>query len=239
LDNCRKVFISVAIRGQQKYVTNADEFQAHINFLSSHDGSYKLNIMDSIIRVVCMNTFCAAMGSNKKSYLNKSVKHSKNCDGKITDLERDIQNLLTYREEWFTSLERLANVPFTLEEATGVASAFLLSTQASKKEMSTRSFNAAREISNLFVNGSGNHGKSAYDMFNAVTEFYTHGTGVGSKDRVSEEKRVGASEYGTAAKNKADFYETLVGLVDKGTSKLKDYARTGRLAYTEKSAKLI
>ena len=48
--------------------------------------------------------------------------------------------------------------------------------------MSTRAFNQIVDVAYLHENGIGNKGETLYDLFNAVTQYYTSGDGTGHDD---------------------------------------------------------
>jgi hypothetical protein len=50
---------------------------------------------------------------------------------------------------------------------------FAMTTDAKENKLSTRSYNAAREIARLAVSGIGNTGRSLYDLVNGATEYWT------------------------------------------------------------------
>lgn len=198
LQNCRKVFISVSIDGKQDYVVNGDKFQNFLTFTTSHDGSIALECYDTSIRVVCQNTLNASR-ANKAGNVNLKVYHTKGNEFKIKDMEKTLEDLFVKREEFYNSLEYLANKPMTVEQANKILTGFLGS-----EELSTRVENQVEEIVGLFRNGKGNQGKSAYDLLNGVTEYFTHNA---SDNKV---KLLTSNEFGSAGEKKVEFYDLLL-----------------------------
>ncbi len=74
-----------------------------------------------------------------------------------------------------------------------------------KVEFSTRSQNIVNRLTELFSNGAGNKGKDRSDIFNAVTDYYSHESSGGD----SMEKQFVSSEFGTGAKRKQEFFEIM------------------------------
>ena len=65
----------------------------------------------------------------------------------------------------------------------------------------TRGANIAEDINKRFRKGIANEGKTRYDMWNGITEYYTHGTR--NKPTESQiEAQYKASELGTGARAK-------------------------------------
>jgi hypothetical protein len=79
------------------------------------------------------------------------------------------------------------------------------------KALSTRSVNRSNRLVQLFKSGAGNRGENLADVFNALTDFYTHES-AGSVDSAESKedflvKQWHASEFGGAATRKSELAE--------------------------------
>lgn len=206
LGNCAKIFYSVAIKDKQDYVVNGDDFKSHINFVNSNDGSCAFRVYDSNTRIVCQNTFNWSQSKNNRGSVNLSVKHTKNSELHIQNLEEVLEQLFEKREEFYSTLEFLANKPLSLERSEKILAGWKHTTVANKKEgLSTRAYNQVVGINELFEGGIGNNGETFYDLFNGVTEYYTTGRGSGN----NEKNKFGNAEFGTGASLKLDFFNQI------------------------------
>lgn len=204
LERGKKFSISADI-GNSDLVINKDKFKANLNFVTSHDGSIAMETFDSMIRIVCMNTFQASRQAAGDTGFK--VYHTKNADLAMSGLADLINGILKGRVETAEVLEYLATCKVDSNDALAMASGYFCEVTDSVK-LSSRAMNAASEIVNLFANGIGNAGRSLYDLANGATEYWTTGQGTGIKG-ASTASRVYRSEFGQAAKHKADFIAML------------------------------
>jgi len=201
LERGKKFFISVALPDDTEMKINGDKFLAYLNFCTSHDGTIAMNVFDSLIRIVCMNTFRWSMESAGK--VGFKVYHTRNADLGMNNLGDLLNAILKGRATLKEVMEYMASVKLSNEEAIAMSAGyFCLST--GKEEIATRSFNSATEIATLFSRGMGNNGETLYDLANGATEYWTSGAGVG-KDTSSLGSRVYRSSMGSAADHKSAF----------------------------------
>jgi hypothetical protein len=229
LDNCKKFYISVDLNGGEYQATNGDKFSSYLNFLTSHDGTMMFEARDSMIRVVCMNTFRWSRAYD--GAVKVAVPHTKNAAASIENLGAYFQSVLYGRQRIMENMDYLQTL--TLEsptEAAYAAAGFLSGRVGERAEsLSTRSYNRAEEIKALTVRGMGNSGKSRYDLFNGFTEYFTHGDGAGGS-KADKSKRWSVGNFGMAAKHKEDFLTLLTDedsyreTVAYGEKLVKEYA---------------
>ena len=203
LERGKKFSISADI-GSSEMVINKDKFRAYLNFTTSHDGTIAMNVYDSMIRIVCMNTFrwsMAAMGD-----VQFKVYHTKNANLGLNNLGDLVNAILTGRAELKEVMEYLATCRVDGNEAIAMAMGYFAQTTGTTK-LSTKAINAANEITLLFSRGIGNKGESLYDLANGATEFWTSGNGVGKNN--SSANRLYRSAMGSAADHKQSFIAML------------------------------
>ena len=227
LERGKKFAISCDI-GNSDLVINKDKFKANLNFVTSHDGTIAMESFDSMIRIVCMNTF---QWSREAADNVLKVYHTKNAEFALEGLGDLLNAILKGRIELAQVMEYLASHHCDSNDALAMAAGyFCLTTDAKENKLSTRSMNAAREIARLAANGIGNAGRSLYDLVNGATEYWTSGEGVGRKASVASQ--VYRSQLGGAAEHKRRF----IGMVasdetrDKMQSRGREAVRQAVLA---------
>lgn len=227
----RTVFITCSVDTDQ--LVNGDKFQTLVHFLSSHDGKRTFCVTDSNVRIVCQNSFSAAYCDHLGQF-RTTARHTKNAEKFILDMERYLENLFEKRDEYYDAMKFLDSYALTVEEAKKV----LLSVEATQTQLqngpSVQLANRVKNELDLFQNGTGNNGKTGYDLWNGVTEFHTHF--FNPKKGTS---RLESSEFDYAAKKKGDIYGKLCHTLDDAT--LDSLVKQGEklLAAAEDNAKEI
>ena len=200
LERGKKFAISADI-GSSDLVINRDKFKANLNFVTSHDGTMAMETFDSAIRIVCMNTFQWSRNAAADKF---KVYHTKNANFALDGLGDLLNAILKGRAELVEVMEYLASHKCEANDALAMAAGyFCMTTDAKENKLSTRSFNAAKEIARLATNGIGNFGKTLYDLANGATEYWTSGEGVGRTGSVASQ--VYRSQLGSAADHKRRF----------------------------------
>ena len=204
LERGKKFAISCDI-GNSDLVINKDQFKANLNFVTSHDGTMAMESFDSMIRIVCMNTFQWSRNSAQDKF---KVYHTKNSSFALEGLGDLLNAILKGRAEIAQVMEYLATHKCDSNDALAMAAGyFAMTTEAKENKLSTRSFNAAKEIARLAASGVGNAGRSLYDLANGATEYWTSGEGVGRSASVASQ--VYRSQLGSAAEHKRRFITML------------------------------
>jgi hypothetical protein len=203
LENRKKFALSVNL-GDDVMKVNGDEIHAHLNFVSSHDGTMNLKAYDSTIRIVCMNTLRWSLEA--AGQVGFTIRHSKNAAIALDNLPELVNAILTGRIQFKEVMEYLNTCKVDSNEALAMAAGYFCLESGSPK-LSTRSLNAATSIVDLFANGKGNNGKTLYDLANGATEYWTSGEGVGRK--ANDLTKSYKSEFGMAADHKSRFVELL------------------------------
>lgn len=201
LGNCSKIFICVELKDHQDYLVNKDKFKNFVTFVSSHDGSMAFEAYDTAVRTICQNTL--NWSRLDKGTLNLRVFHTKNAEMKITRLEEEIEKLLIKREGFYKTYTGLCTRPISLEDSEKLLAGWIAPIKA--EHLSTRAYNQTQDILHWFKNGKGNGGKTAADLLNGVTEYYTHYC---SDD---DNKRFLSNMGGNADNSKLDFWTTING----------------------------
>jgi phage/plasmid-like protein (TIGR03299 family) len=221
LDNCKKVFISVAIDEKQDYMVGREQFKAYLNIFSSHDGTYPVIAHDSNVRMVCMNTVRMSLRDNAVSgKYNLRVMHTKNSSYKISNMEETLETIFEKRDEWFEIYADLKMKQVSEEKAKQILTGFNCT---SSSDLSTRSKNITDAQFHLFKKGAGNSGETLGDLLNGVTQYYTHEA---SDD---QNKLFQSNEIGSFGKRKEDFFN---GLIDDAW--IDSIAKKGEMLLSKK-----
>jgi phage/plasmid-like protein (TIGR03299 family) len=214
LRNGKLFFSSLEIAEDPNRLINGDMFQFYLNLLQSHDGSYAATFFDSNTRVVCANTFKAAL--HDQGDLSIKIKKTANADIRLVEAGRTIANVYKGRDQFVDMMKRFAEVECDQKKAEALISAYKGIKVDPNTIMSTRAFNQIVDIAFLHEHGIGNKGETLYDLFNAVTQYYTSGDGTGHSDGTANRawKKYTSSEFGAGAEAKAGFASWLAKVVD-------------------------
>lgn len=213
----KKFFLSADLLGHSEQVINGDKFYSYLNFVTSHDGTMALTILDSKIRQVCMNTVMASLAC--AGDMKFKIYHTAGADLAVSNIGDLINAVIQERADFKTSLEYLASVAISTADAESLYAGYLAGATGAE-DLAKRSRNAVDELTSLFARGIGNKGETLYDSWNGLTQYFTHGDGTGKK--ANKEEKAYKSRFGTAADHKAIFTNYLLSpdkvreLIEKG-----------------------
>ena len=206
----KRFFISVELGGGSGFEVNGDKFYGNLNFVTSHDGSIAFRAYDSLIRIVCNNTLNWSIEGEKN--MDFKVYHKGNAGDHCKKLGKYLNAVLTGRQHFVEAMEELESIQVADTDIEPVIAGYFLNLAFGRgeklEEFSTRTRNQIDGIAQLARHGRGNRGKTLYDVWNGVTEYYTSGDGVGKT--TSEGSRAYSSEFGTGADRKEGLTRYLV-----------------------------
>lgn len=213
LEAGKKFFISVSLSAELQVKTRfgTETIKANLNFVTSHDGTLALNVYDSMIRIVCMNTLRWSMQAMGE--LQGKVYHSDGASARISQLGEMISAVLAGRSEFVQAMETLASISADQQAMRAIPKGYFLSI-GDGEALATRSLNACEEISRLSFKGMGNHGETLYDLANGATEYWTSGDGVGKGKDSNLASRAYKANFAGAADHKSRF---VAGLLNEET----------------------
>lgn len=244
LERLTKFGVSIRIGereiGVQRFNGTVDKTLCQLNVITSHDGSMACEAYDSTIRIVCMNTL--RWSRDAAGDVGFKVYHTKNSDQAMVNFPKLLNAILTGRVRFKNQMEYFDNVALSKDEALYLALLFVESQKnvvdKSKADIvSTRNMNTAESIQNLFVNGKGNLGATAYDLLCGVTEHYTGGNGTGEK--ATNADKAYRAEFGKAAEHKENFVNFLMSIAplpNGDKSKWLEAIEKGRKTYVKAMA---
>lgn len=195
----RQVWLLAKVDGS--FQLNGDEHRQYGLMLTSHDGSYSLQVQWVTERVVCANTLSVALSGATNSC---KIRHTSNWK----DAEAEAARVLGLGNHYFKTIqEQLAGMndrlltPEQMEQFSKV----LLPVKEGEEE-STRNGNIRNEINRLFQRGDGNKGASRWDALQAVTDYSDHGMTLRGKAST----RLESALQGAGAQLKQRAYDLLM-----------------------------
>lgn len=189
---------SFYIPGWSEFMAGGRQHKTFACCSTSHDKTQPAVAFGTAVNVLCANTHNMAMKGRKEGFSFKFF-HDKSGKKDFQELPKMLEAVQASAALFSKLADQMAGKTINLQQAKAIAMEIL----CRKEEPSTQLGNKVEALGDLFVKGIGNNGDDLDDLFNAVTQYYTHGEGVGAK--VSVEKKVSSSEFGTGARIKADF----------------------------------
>ncbi|MBU6300554.1 MAG: DUF932 domain-containing protein [Verrucomicrobia bacterium] len=206
LDRCRRFFVTVALEKFPGFEAGGDRYLSYLNFVTSHDGTVALQFYDSTTRIVCNNTLNMSLVGAKT--MQVKIRHLPGAETQLTHISEVLNTVLEGRGRFATALDGLARKRVNEEETRDVITGWQYERLGKPPVMSARTRNAIGEICRLFSDGSGNQGRTRYDVWNGLTDYYSNGSGVGIK--ATSPQRTANALFGHAANLKIDFTKRIL-----------------------------
>lgn len=208
LCNRARIFVTLAVPDVGSFVAAGREFKPYLNFLSSHDKSAEFTVVASTVCTVCNNTFSANLQTTEGDTLRIGIKHRPGMAARLANVPGIIAAYYATVEHFKQVMDKLALMPCTALDAQAFFAGLLMDGEGRKmgEGLSIISRNKVTRLVELFATGKGNHGKDWSDVFQAVTDYYSHES-AGLKATKQEQEE--SSEYKTGATKKARAYMIL------------------------------
>ena len=206
----RKVWILA--KAPEEYTVGDDAIHRYVLLYTSHDGSSGNCFRDTLVRVVCNNTLNLALDDKKNSTFEYSLRHTASIKQRVIDLRDrieesagNVQKAVGYMNKMYDRLFNQSEaevyfehvIPFLAHR--GAKSDTELGIY--RKDMATPVF---EQLMQNYSSGRGNNGKTLWDAYNSVTEYYDHQKNY--KDWMAGTQFGKASEY----KRRALLYATKI-----------------------------
>ncbi len=188
----------------------------HKNFLlfcTSHDGSKRFQVKLVDTRIVCQNTFRAALREDTENAF--SVRHTKNADVKLEEARKALSLVTDDIKTVEQKLQWLATRKMTREATVSILDRLFPPTEKTDDSgnkvltTSTRRNNVLDEVLKLYEDNDGDafpeQRGSAYNFVNAVTNYADHNRGRGT-----EAQKAQSAIFGTGDKLKTSALELIL-----------------------------
>lgn len=201
--NRGRQFISLGLDAA-KFQVGGQEFKAFLNIGNGNNQSSPLWCNTSNTKIVCNNTFTLNMDGAGEIM---RVKKTANSDLKIGEMGQVIRAMLKAQKEFAANLTMLHETECNHDTARNFFVGFV---GTPDKAIDTLVQNKVDALFQLFCTGKGNAGLNFGDVFNAITDHFTHEGASGKGDAAAMWKNYLSSEFGSGAKKKKQAWEILV-----------------------------
>lgn len=146
---------------------NKDTIEPYVLLSNTHDGSGALRMFFTPVRVVCQNTESMALKGAGKDGI--SIRHTKSATERMKEAARVAEAAGNYFTNFGNAVKTLASTRFSMDNMKELAAELFPSKDDGG--VATRTQNNRTTLLALFDSGHGNVGETAWDAYNAVTEF--------------------------------------------------------------------
>jgi hypothetical protein len=217
--NRGRVFVSISIKGMDKFVIGKREFHDYLNFGNGHDQSCAVWANSSNVCTVCYNTFSLNLDE-----ASVKVKHSKDVAARLENIVEIIDAYAGTQAKFKAEFERLMNEPMKADQARNLFAGWMIrSSSEESKDLGPKTLTKVNRLTELFETGRGNSGENRADAFSAITDYYTHESTRKQGQNVS--RQVFSSEYGIGRMAKSDFWNVI-----RNDKSISSYAASGKKA---------
>ena len=225
VENREKTFVTIQIPENEKFIIDGRAFKLFLDILTGFGGKSTVVLNNSNVCVCCANTYKMALHDDDGAF-RFAVPHRRNLKAMIAEVVELIpaafESSMKCNREFENHLKNFAQFPIGLIDCENIFAWFL---GQGTEPISTRTANQIDRLQALFVRGKGNKGETAFDLFQAATEYYTHESAGQSEDKT---KQFDSSEFGSGAEKKQLFFNALTELV----SNKEKFAACGRIGET-------
>jgi hypothetical protein len=143
-----------------------DKMKSTILVASGHAGKLPFTVRGTTIRVVCWNTFLAAMQGNAAI----NIRHKGEAQERVYAFNEQITEISKATREVYRNFNRMAKVPVTSDQIDNFAHS-MLSIERNQPELPTRSVN---RLDGMLSQLDATAGNTAWGAFNMVTGYVDH-----------------------------------------------------------------
>lgn len=204
LNDGKRIFMSIKLPSTLDF-GGEDPHELYLVIGSSHDGSMAVTAIITDIRVVCQNTWNAAIGAAKAKYV---FKHTSGVAGRVTEAREALKLSYKYHEEFERILEGWLLSPVSLDGFQKITQKVVPDHPLMSPLQFKRVEDAREQIMDIYLSPTQDFGRgSKYGAFNAFTEYDQWFRPVKGKDK--DLARATATLFDTAAKTSSRAFELL------------------------------
>ena len=220
--NRGRVFVSISIKGMDKFKVGDREFMDYLNFGNGHDQTSAVWANASNICTVCDNTF--SMNLNGEQEIKIKVKHSKDVAVRLENISEVIDAYAGTQAKFKAEFDRLMNEPLKTDNARNLFAGWMIRSNSEEgKDLGPKTLTKVNRVTELFESGRGNTGSNRADAFSAVTDYYTHESTRNAGRNV--QRQLFSSEYGLGRMAKTDFWNVI-----RNDDRVNAYVANGKKA---------
>lgn len=178
LGNGERVWMAVRLPKADLNVAGQDKHETYLVFMSSHDSSMSHTVLLSSVRVVCQNTFNAALSNASRIV---KVKHTKNGDDRLDRVRGLMQGVVQDAQTLQAKFDVLTQRKMTRESMTSILDKLFPKTKDAETEQTvstTRRDGILAEVLRCYESNDNNafpeFRGTAYNLLNAITEYTDH-----------------------------------------------------------------
>ncbi len=200
-------FVTVSLDELKDLSIGGRESRFLLNASGGLDKSYSPQMELSNTVIVCANTLAVSRMTGEVLFKTKATKNFQN---KLEESKQEIEKAVGMSAIFKKTMDSLATKPCTIERAERIFAGFV--TPETDTEMSTRTRNTVKVLTDLHKTGIGNRGETEFDLLNSFTQYGTRGNETKHKDNPEQMwKAFARGEFGLMADRKAEFAKLLTG----------------------------
>ena len=223
VNNRGRVFVSLSIKGMDKFKVGDREFLDYLNFGNGHDQTSAVWANASNTCTVCDNTF--SMNLNGEQEVKIKVKHSKDVVARLENISEVIDAYAGTQAKFKAEFERLLNEPIKVDAARNLFAGWMIRSNSEEgHDLGPKTLTKVNRVTELFKFGNGNTGSNRADAFSAVTDYYTHESTRNAGRNV--QRQLFSSDYGLGRMAKTDFWNVI-----RNDDRVNTYVANGKKAF--------
>lgn len=205
INNASRIFFSFNM--EENFTAGDRQFKSFLNIGNGNTKMEKTWINTSNICTVCQNTYELNL---QGSGMIMEIKKTKFSEIKLPDLGKAIGFMVKGQKEFAKAFGKLALTKCDENQAREFFAGFLaIENCAIESPLSTRSQGVVDNLVVMFRSGKGNDGNDYSDVFQAITDYYSHEAASGRGDGNANWKNFLSSEYGAGRNSKQAAWEIL------------------------------
>jgi phage/plasmid-like protein (TIGR03299 family) len=156
-----KVFVQLKVNKEFQVI--GESYKGYLTLLNSHNGTTSVAIGPSMQRVICSNTFSGAYNE-----IGEKFRHTEGVTERVLSTTAITNFVDAAMKVYSEKVETLAGARCTSAQFREAVETIY------NKPIDKMRESFVSKMNDLFYRGTGNEGKSFYDVFNACTEFSNH-----------------------------------------------------------------
>ncbi|MHA1592407.1 MAG: DUF932 domain-containing protein [Candidatus Heimdallarchaeaceae archaeon] len=207
LDNGRRIFIVAEMPNSLQ--VKGDEVRKALFLSSSHDGTSSVSVSLRAYRLICSNGLVAEIPGQRSEV---RIQHSSQYQTRFSQAREVLGIAESYYKQLEIVFNQLVDTRFSREDMQGFTEDLFPATEDvnGNLRVTVQRKRIREKVNDLFVSGIGNNGETAWDAYNATTEYVDHWRNVrNAGTRKGDESRYSSTMLGSGAQIKQRALELL------------------------------